>query len=170
MAFASRRSRWLKDSPGSRCDQVAGTIDILPTLVELAGAAQPKLTIDGKNIWPLLTATEGASSPHEAWYYYWDRELHAIRSGPWKLHFPHGYRTLRDQPGRDGLPGEYVQARCGRELYQLDQDVGERHDVAAGHPDVVARLERLADAMRLKLGDSLTGVVGSEIRPAGQLP
>ena len=45
-----------------------------------------------------------AKSPHEAYYYYWGRHLQAVRSGDWKLHFPHGYRTLVAEGGKDGLP------------------------------------------------------------------
>ncbi|RMF45406.1 MAG: arylsulfatase [Planctomycetota bacterium] len=154
---------------GSVCDAVAGTIDVLPTIAGLAGAPLPERKIDGLDIWPLLSgATQ--ESPHEAYYYYWGRELHAVRSGPWKLHFPHSYRSLAGEPGRDGKPGPYRQLKCGLELYNLDDDIGEQHDVAAEHPEVVARLTKLADQIRPLLGDKLQGIEGSEVRPAGKLP
>jgi arylsulfatase A len=92
-----------------------------------------------------------------------------VRSGPWKLHFPHAYRSLAGKPGQDGLPGPYQQLKCGLELYNLDDDIGESQDVAAEHPQVVERLQKLADSIRSQLGDSLTKRAGSEIRPAGKL-
>ncbi len=155
---------------GTVSDEVAGTIDILPTLAGLAGAELPTQKIDGKDIWPILSGHADAQSPHEAFYYYWGKELHAVRSGSWKLHFPHEYRSLSGEPGKDGLPGPYQQLKCGLELYNLDDDIGERRDVAAQNPQVVKRLEVLADKMRLQLGDSLTKIEATEIRPAGQLP
>jgi arylsulfatase A len=154
---------------GTTCDQVASTIDVLPTLAHLANAELPSKKIDGKNIWPLLAGEADADSPHEAFFYYWGKELHAVRSGPWKLHFPHEYRSLVGAPGKDGLPGAYHQLKCGEELYNLDLDIGESHDVADQHPDVVAALKAQADRIRQQLGDSLTKVTGSEIRPSGKL-
>ncbi|MEZ6095776.1 MAG: hypothetical protein R3C03_16355 [Pirellulaceae bacterium] len=61
-------------------------------------------------------------------------ELHAIRSGPWKLHIrqrePVNYSKWFDLEQPD--------------LYHLEHDVGELHDVAAKNPDVVKDLmERL---------------------------
>ena len=88
------------------------TIDLLPTLAKLAGAELPKRTIDGKDIWPLLPGKPGAKSPHEAYYFYWGRELQAVRSGKWKLHFPHEYRTLK-AAGSGGKPGPYVAKTTG---------------------------------------------------------
>ena len=154
--------------PGTVCDEVAGTIDVLPTLAYLSGSDLPKNKIDGKNIWPILSGEAGATSPHEAFYYYWGKELHAVRSGPWKLHFPHPYRSLKS-PGSDGKPGPYEQKTCGLELYNLDADIGESKDVSAEHPGEVERLTELANAMRTQLGDSLLKIEGTEIRPAGKL-
>ncbi len=155
--------------PGITQDAVAGTIDILPTLAHLAGAALPEKKIDGKNIWPLLSGAQ-SQSPHEAFFYYWGKELHAVRSGKWKLHFPHAYRSLMGQAGSGGVPGGYVQRHCELELYDLDSDIGETTNVAEQQPDIVAQLQSLADGIRQELGDTLTKIQGSEIRPAGSLP
>ena len=51
--------------------------------------------------------------------------------------------------------------------YDLKNDVGEAKDVAADHPEIVARLEE-AEKARAALGDKLTGQTGSEVRPAGK--
>jgi arylsulfatase A len=154
---------------GTSCDQVMGTIDILPTLASLAGGPLPDKQIDGVDITPWLFDPQRDDAPHEAFYYYWNNELHAIRSGAWKLHFPHTYRSLAGEPGSGGQPGPYTQRQCGLELYNLDEDAGERYDLSEAQPEVVSRLQQLADAIRRELGDSLTGVRGSAIRPAGKL-
>ena len=71
------------------------TIDLLPTIAALAGARAPAdRIIDGRDIWPLLANQRKAASPHDALYFYWGTELHAIRSGRWKLHLPHPYQSL----------------------------------------------------------------------------
>jgi arylsulfatase A len=151
------------------CEEVAGTIDVLPTLAEISGAKLPELQIDGKSIWPLLSGEPRATSPHEAYYFYWDRELQAVRSGPWKLHFPHGYRSLENKGGSGGNPANYVQKKCGLELYNLQEDVGEQNDCAAAHPEIVQRLTALAESMRAQLGDKLTERVATTARPPGKL-
>ena len=92
-----------------------------------------------------------------------------MRDRQWKLVFPHEYRSLDDDPaGRDGQPKPYKQLKTGKALYDLKNDVGEAKDVAADHPEIVARLEKEAEKARAALGDKLTGQTGSEVRPAGK--
>jgi arylsulfatase A-like enzyme len=163
--------RWPgKIPPGTVCREPAMTIDLLPTLAKLAGAPLPENKIDGLDIWPLIVAEPGAKNPHEALYFYWDRELQAVRSGKWKLHFPHVYRTLGGQPGGSGgKPAPYSQSHTGLALYDLENDVGETRNVADQHPEVVERLKRLADKARVELGDSATKQAGKGVRPVGTL-
>jgi arylsulfatase A-like enzyme len=164
--------RWPGKIPaGSVCNELAATIDVLPTFARLAGAEPPKdRIIDGRDIWPLLSGQPGAKTPHESYYYYWNLGLEAVRSGEWKLHLPHEYRMLAGQPGKDGQPGLYKQAQTGQALYNVVADVGETKDVAAENPEVVQRLLKIAEAARADLGDSLTGQKGANRRPAGMLP
>jgi arylsulfatase A len=163
-------ARWPGRIPaGTVCREPAMTIDVLPTLAKLAGAALPDHPIDGLDIWPLLAGRPGAKSPHEAFYFYWNRELQAVRSGRWKLHFPHEYRTLAGPPGSGGKPGPYQSARTELALYDLEAEAGETTDVAAKHPDVVARLKALAEKARDELGDTATNRTGKGVRPAGSL-
>lgn len=150
---------------GIVCDEPAMTIDLLPTIAGMVGADLPEKKIDGLNIWPLLSGEEGAVSPHEALIFYWGKELQAIRSGDWKLHFPHKYRHVIT-PGTDGNPGQQTMSeKIGLSLFNLKKDISETKDVAAEHPDVVARLSELADVTREQLGDSRLKVVGTEVRP-----
>jgi arylsulfatase A len=146
--------------PGSVSSEPAMTIDLLPTAAAVAGAALPERPIDGRDIWPLLSGSAGARSPHEALFFYWGEELHAVRSGPWKLHLAHPYRAL-EAPGRDGAPGRYVIRQQAMALYDLGADAGEAVDVAAANPAIVARLQALAERAREDLGDTLTQRRGS---------
>ena len=163
--------RWPGRIPaGKICREPLTTMDLLPTIARLTGAKLPDHAIDGKDIWPLIAGDSGAKSPHEAFFYYNGWALEAIRSGKWKLHFAHGYRTLNGRPGgTGGVPAKYEQARIDAALFDLENDIGEQHNVADQHPDVVARLQRLADEMRQDLGDSLQKTTGAGRRPPGRV-
>lgn len=112
--------RWPKRiEAGVDNDQVWAFWDFLPTAAELAGAEAPP-GIDGLSVLPTFF---GGHQPDRA-YLYW--EFHeggfkqAVRIGDWK-----GVRNDRDQP---------------IELYDLGKDIGETRDLAADHPDLVARI------------------------------
>ena len=155
---------------GSTCSEPAMTIDILPTVAELAGAELPSHKIDGKSILPLIKNEPDAISPHEAYFFYYGRELQAVRMGNWKLHFPHGYRTMAGRPGGSGgKPTSYSQARIELSLFDLSKDIGETTNVAGSHPEIVKQIEQLADKMRADLGDSRTKVKGSGLREPGRI-
>ena len=164
-------ARWPGRIPaGSVCREPVMSIDIFPTLARLASAPLPAHPIDGRDIWPLLAGERGAKTPHEALYFYWGNELQGIRAGKWKLHFPHSYSTLAGRPGGSGgKPAKLQQERTVEALYDLEKDVGETTNVAAQHPEVVARLKALADQARDALGDSAQKKKGKGVRPAGQL-
>jgi arylsulfatase A-like enzyme len=160
--------RWPGTIPGAKtCREVAATIDLLPTFAALCGATLPDdRIIDGKDISPLMRSERGAKSPHEAYYYFWGRRLQAVRSGNWKLIFPHEYNRVV-MPGEGGKPGKYQQeprARIELSLYDLQADPGETKNLVAEHPDIVKRLEALAESAREDLGDTLTRREGKNVR------
>ncbi len=163
--------RWPGQIPaGTVCDEPASTIDILPTIAGLTGAQLPAHTIDGKDIWPLMSGRPGAKSPHEAFFYYRGYALEAVRSGKWKLHLPHSYRSLGGRKGgTGGQPVKYEQAKIDLALFDLENDIGEQHDLSAQYPDVVKRLLALAEQMREDLGDSAKKMTGKNRRPPGRL-
>ena len=148
--------RWPGHVPaGTTCRELATTMDLLPTFCRLAGAEPPHdRIIDGKDIWPLISGQADAQTPHEAFYYYRDERLQAVRAGRWKLHVHRP--EWKDQPHAPLL-------------YDLEADVGEKIDVAAQHPEIVKRLEVLAERARQDLGDKTTQRTGSNVRPVGQL-
>ncbi|MDT8299909.1 MAG: sulfatase-like hydrolase/transferase [Sedimentisphaerales bacterium] len=163
--------RWPGRIPaGTVCKEPAATIDILPTVANISGAELPAHTIDGKDIWPLMSGRPGAKSPHEAFFYYRGYALEAVRSGKWKLHLPHGYRTLAGREGgTGGQPAKYEQDKIGLSLFNLEKDIGEQNNVSAQYPDVVKRLLSLAEKMRQELGDSSKKIKGSSRREPGRI-
>jgi arylsulfatase A len=164
-------ARWTGRIPkGVVRDMPAMTIDLMPTVARLAGAGVPgDRVIDGRDIWPLLANQRNAASPHDALYFYWGRQLHAIRSGRWKLHLPHPYQAL-EAAGSNGMPGKYVTKQLELSLFDLDKDPGEATNVAAENAAVVALLMQHVERAREDLGDALTERAGKNLRPAGRLP
>ena len=162
--------RWPGKIPaGTVCREMAGTIDVLPTIAALTGAGLPEKKIDGRDIGALLRGEAGAKSPHEALvFYYGNHELQALRSGKWKLMLPHTYRTI-EKVGADGVHGKHGKATIGLELYDLDKDPGETKDLAAAEPATVRQLSALAQAAREELGDTLTKTKGKGQRGAADV-
>jgi arylsulfatase A-like enzyme len=126
--------RWPGHVPaGKTSDQVWAFWDFLPTAAELAGAKTPP-GLDGISAVPTLLG-KGQQKQHE--FLYW--EFHeggfkqAVRTGDWK--------AVRERPGGP------------LELYDLKTDLGEEHDVAAAHPDVVARIEAYLRTARTDSAD-----------------
>jgi arylsulfatase A len=147
-------ARWPGKIPaGGVCDEPAMTIDMLPTIAKLTGGELPPHKIDGKDISPLLLGQPNAKSPHEALYFYWGKHLQAVRSGQWKLYFPRSYISIAAEPGKDGKPGVMKSVQAGLELFDLRKDESETTNVAEQNPEVVRRLQALAEVMRKDIGD-----------------
>jgi arylsulfatase A len=100
--------------------------DILPTICDLAGI-EVRHPIDGLSFWPTLSG-RGKQKQHE--FLYWEFPGYggqqAIIVGDWKA-----------------VRQNLVRGTIKTELYHLGQDEGEKRDVAAQYPEVVARLEKL---------------------------
>jgi arylsulfatase A len=113
---------------GTVCRELATTMDLLPTLADVAGvpdAVPADRVIDGENIARLLEDPEGAATPRDGFAYFGTGgEL----------------RAVRDDAGMKYYPEE-------DELYDLHEDVGERTDVSDAHPAVVDRLAERFDAI-----------------------
>jgi arylsulfatase A len=126
-------------------DEVTATVDMLPTLVRVAGGEPPiDRPLDGKDIRPLLFAEPGAKSPHK--YYLFPHGLGALRNGPWKFYpWPEGADVKKkdQKPLPPGAPKV--------QLYDLANDIGEKRNVAADHPQVVERLAAVYEWMTADL-------------------
>ncbi|MHB1034817.1 MAG: arylsulfatase [Pirellulales bacterium] len=126
--------RWAGQvAAGTTCEPVTGFEDWLPTLLELAGAtsATPR-DLDGISFAPSL---RGQSQPERPFLY---REFpgyggqQCVRIGDWV-----GVRQDLNRAATKGGPNLAIQ------LYNLKDDLGQQHDVAAEHPEIVTKIERL---------------------------
>jgi arylsulfatase A len=144
----------------STCDVVAGTIDLLPTAVTLAGGSLADqrsggAVIDGRDLSPVLFG-QSEHSPREAHYYFAGYNLQAVRQGPWKL-------AIAPQPettGQGTIPDDH---KAAPRLYHLDSDIGEKQNVIQDHPEIATRLSALAEKMNAEIG----GQSPTARRPAG---
>jgi len=158
-------------SPGTINNNLISGIDILPTIAEIAGAPLPKKKIDGINILPLIKG-ENIEPPRKSFYYYYrNNNLEAVQDGYWKMVFPHKGRTYEGfEPGRDGMPGkvnENSDVEAG--LYDLRRDPGERYNLIESRPEIVEKLEKIAEEAREDLGDDLTRNPGKNRRQPGRV-
>lgn len=120
-------ARWPgKIKTGAVSDLPAAFYDLAPTFCEIAGGAAPK-GADGISILPTLTG-KGRQRRHE--FLFWDFNGYggqqAVRMGDWK-----------------GVRKNLHQGNTSIELYNLANDIGEKNDVAAKHPDIVKRIEKI---------------------------
>jgi arylsulfatase len=157
-------------SEGTICNNMAATIDILPTLANLTGSPLPEKMIDGVDILPLMKGEPNANPRNHLYYYYQKNSLEAVRKDNWKLVLPHKHRSYEGvMPGNDGYPGEYANAETGLALYDMRRDPGERYDVKELHPEIIKELNELAEQAREDLGDDLTDHPGKNRRQPGFL-
>jgi arylsulfatase A-like enzyme len=144
--------RWPGKIPaGKTCSELTLSMDLYPTLAAIGGAEVPTdRIIDGKDIRPLIHGEEGATTPHDSFFYYKRNAIEAVRSGHWKLH-------IRKDDQEIG------------ELYNLETDIGETSNVFDQHPEIVRDLMAKIDACRQDIGDDAAGIEGKNIRPAGRV-
>jgi arylsulfatase A len=121
-------ARWVGTIPTGRVsDHPWAHWDMLPTLVELAGAT-PLGGIDGLSMARALTGRPQPAHEFLYWEFHERGFQQAVRMGSWKA-----VRLKKD---------------AALELYDLRSDPTEQRDVAAGNPDVVARIERYLKTAR----------------------
>ena len=128
---------------GSSCDEIAATIDLLPTIAGLSGAEMPNdRTIDGKDIWPLIAGKKGAQTPHKIYFFYKGNKLESARQGKWKLR----------RSGKNSQPVE---------LYDLASDISESKNLAKENEILVNEMINKMNLFDEKLKKNQ--------RPAGEL-
>jgi arylsulfatase A-like enzyme len=134
---------------GSVSKRTFCTVDLLPTIAQLTGAAPPKNTIDGKNVWDLIAGRPGAPNPHEYYPFSTGPTFEGVISGDgrWKLHVPHSYRVV-ETVGNDGAAGKYRQEKIELSLFDMEKDPLETTNVIEKFPDVAARMKSYAEAHR----------------------
>ena len=141
-------ARWPGQIPaGKTCDQLATTMDVLPTFCRLAGAKLPEKKIDGHDMGDLLMGKPDATSAYEAFYYYRRRQLQAIRVGDLKYHLPL----------ENTFPNWTTASKSGKgrpaRLVQVEKDRSEKVDVSQAFPGKVKEFEALAKRISQELGN-----------------
>ena len=158
-------ARWPGRVPAGQVSaEIIAQLDLLPTFASLANAKFPKRKIDGLDVGPVLMGKAGAKSPRDTYYFYAGSWLQAVRSGRWKLHLAREKR----EPIYGWCAGWFTTnttLMATDQLYDLETDIGESQDVAAQHPEVVAKLRALAAAARADIGDYEQP--GANARPVG---
>jgi arylsulfatase A-like enzyme len=151
-----------KIKPGLVVNEPLHMVDWYPTLLKLAGAStEQKHAPDGLDIWPVLTA--GAKSPHDAILLNSTPRNGAIRIGDWKL-VVGGNLADSDEGGAPATtpdaPKKGKKAKAADpkvtvgglqiELFNLAEDVSEKTNLAAQHPDKVKELRTRLEAFAKK--------------------
>ncbi len=119
---------------GRVVDRIAAHIDLFPTLLEAAGVARPEgLRIDGMSLMPLLLGRADSAWPDRTLFFQWHRgdrpepdRAFAARTQRYKL--------LRPEPPLESRKIPPL------ELFDMETDPFEQHDIAEEHPELVARL------------------------------
>jgi arylsulfatase A-like enzyme len=126
-----------KIKPGVINQQMACSMDLFNTCLTLAKVPIPSdRIIDGVDMTPMLLG-KGPGQRNLMIYYNGD-ELYAVRKGPYKAHFTTYSGYSKDAPQKHEPPL----------LFDLPNDPGERFDVAAEHPDVIADIQREVEKYR----------------------
>ncbi|MEM6632181.1 MAG: sulfatase, partial [Bacteroidota bacterium] len=157
--------------PGSVCNKLSCTVDLLPSIAEIVGAALPERKIDGVSLTELWKGDFEAEPRQELYYYFGKNNLNAVRKGNWKLVFPHTFGSYRTIPGNDGRGGRRIQTKVDSlELYNLMRDPGEVYNVISLYPEKVEELQAVAARAREELGDLNEEMeTGKGNRPIGTL-
>jgi arylsulfatase/arylsulfatase A len=139
-----------KLQPGVASDRIAMHIDIVPTILEICGVTKPAdLKLDGRSIWPLLTRQQTnwpdrtlVSQSHRG-----DEPVlyhnFAARNQKWKLVSATGF-------GLETLPASGPRF----ELFDMQNDPYELHDLASQQPEVVAKLKAEYEAWFKDVGST----------------
>jgi arylsulfatase A-like enzyme len=162
--------RWPGTVPaGKESGELAVTMDLFATALAAARVAPPRdRVIDGKDLLPVLTGK--GKGPHEVIFGQQGPKVATVRDQRWKLHVLPARDRKEVKPGKrwvdprapDGVtilapyeqyqPTDYPGLRTGDEtralsLFDLANDPGEQRDIAARHPEVVARLKANYDRL-----------------------
>lgn len=144
------------------------TLDLFATFAALVGATPPSgVKLDGVDISALLKGTGATKPPSRLLTHYFGVQLQSVREGDWKLILPIAELPKLQVESLWFVHQPELFERQHRlwpsgSLFNLLDDPGEQNDLAAAHPEIVARLLRQAREFDAKYQ--------TEIRPVLRLP
>jgi len=122
--------RWPGKVPaGSTCTELIASIDLFPTLANIARAKLPDSELDGKDVLDLWKGKRKATTPHE--YFFLVHKGNAVRSGDWKYHEKEFYQYKKIARNKEGPT-----------LYNLEKDIDESDNLINQYPEVAERLAK----------------------------
>ncbi len=122
-----------KIQPGTKQD-LGSTLDFMATFTAIAGGELPEnRKLDSYDLSGVLFGDQ--ESPRKTMFYWTNAQLHAIRSGPWKLHVKMREAVNYGKESELGKP----------ELYHLEKDISEKYNVADKYPEAVEILLKSMD-------------------------
>ena len=139
---------------GRESSAVTATIDLMPTLLSLAGGSPPDdRVIDGLGISEVWHGEREVID--RSFFYYQHDCLRAVRNGKWKLMLPWTEPekgSIATRWEKHIAPMDAVRIE-DFQLYDLDADIGETKDLAPESPEIVASLKEIAERAREDIGD-----------------
>ncbi|NND33709.1 MAG: sulfatase [Saprospiraceae bacterium] len=139
-------------SPGL-ISEMGSTLDVMHTFASLAGAKIPSdRKMDSYDLSPILRSGKGVSPRKQ--FFYWNRgELHAARSGKWKIHLKqrepvhYGKEVILSHP----------------ELFNIETDISEKHELSEMFPEKVDELLELCEQHKAHTADALPDQLAAKI-------
>ncbi|MGZ5568234.1 MAG: sulfatase-like hydrolase/transferase, partial [Limisphaerales bacterium] len=123
--------------PGIVTHELASSLDLFPTIMKVTGTAMPTdRPYDGFDMSGFLFSN--GTNQRKVMFYYNGNELYAVRKGPFKAHFITWPGYAKERPVKHETPV----------LYNVEEDPGEKFDIAAQHPDIIADLNAEAEKHR----------------------
>ena len=139
--------RWPGKVPAGRTSSaIVSTLDVLPTFAAFADASAgiPSYRmIDGVDQRDLF-AGRSVTGARNGFLYFDGNELQAVREGAWKLRLPN-LKRFRQWTELD-------RGTQAAELYNLEQDLGEKENLAAQQTEIVRRLGAIAAEVKAEIG------------------
>jgi arylsulfatase len=157
---------------GLVCGGIGSMMDFLPTLARLTGSPVSGASVDGIDIWPMLTGDQPFMS-RDPLLFFDSWELQCVRWGPWKLHLSryNSFAWTQDPAG-----GRYNLPLPSPELYNVDEDPGESYDRSSQRKELVTDLKAQVDRLMVSLPDRVRNAWSNTMTqpvqgtPVGALP
>lgn len=139
--------------PAQTNTAIATTMDLFPTIMNLAKVPLPQTVLDGTDLFPLLTGKKEAV--RDVVYYYTRDKLYAIRKGPWKAHFITRPSYTKEAAVVHDIPV----------LYNLDTDPSEKYNVSKKHPEVLIDIKKELEKHQSTLVPAISHLDGGYKKP-----